>query len=153
MQHFKNYLDETHPNRSPDGRDADSPAAHAAHAAHAPASAGEDGGEGVYVRKWMRTRHSIIFRMSNNSFQVPRPRPAPGLLSAGRRAPSGAPRRAAPCHSATAPCRRASSARWPVLRQPWGLRLACARCLDVQASKRARGARRGPDAGERGGRT
>ncbi len=61
MQHFKNYLDETHPNRTPDR---DSPA----HTA--PMNLGEDMGEGVYVRKWMRTRHSIIFRMSNNSFQV-----------------------------------------------------------------------------------
>jgi hypothetical protein len=26
--------------------------------------------DGVYVRKWMRTRHSIIFRLSNNNFQV-----------------------------------------------------------------------------------
>ena len=56
MQHFKNYLDETHPNR-------DSPS-------HAPPSVGGDEASGVYVRKWMRTRHSIIFRLSNNSFQV-----------------------------------------------------------------------------------
>ena len=59
MEHFKNYLDETHPNR-------DSPV-------HVPCStsskeAGD--GKGVYVRKWMRTRHSIIFRLSNNNFQV-----------------------------------------------------------------------------------
>jgi hypothetical protein len=30
----------------------------------------ESSHEGVYVRKWMRTRHSIIFRLSNNNFQV-----------------------------------------------------------------------------------
>lgn len=59
MEHFKNYLDETHPNR-------DSPV-------HVPphGSSREAGdGKGVYVRKWMRTRHSIIFRLSNNNFQV-----------------------------------------------------------------------------------
>lgn len=57
MEHFKNYLDETHPNR-------DSPV-------HVPFCAKEtEDGKGVYVRKWMRTRHSIIFRLSNNNFQV-----------------------------------------------------------------------------------
>ena len=61
MEHFKNYLDETHPNR-------DSPL-------HQPppqtqVQAQDDAAGGVYVRKWMRTRHSIIFRLSNNNFQV-----------------------------------------------------------------------------------
>ncbi|EKX53816.1 hypothetical protein GUITHDRAFT_64205 [Guillardia theta CCMP2712] len=58
MEHFKNYLDETHPNR-------DSPL-------HHPVESREEelARDGVYVRKWMRTRHSIIFRLSNNNFQV-----------------------------------------------------------------------------------
>ena len=58
MEHFKNYLDETHPNR-------DSPL-------HHPVESREEelSRDGVYVRKWMRTRHSIIFRLSNNNFQV-----------------------------------------------------------------------------------
>jgi len=59
MEHFKNYLDETHPNR-------DSPL----HQPNAVPSTQEEGAGGVYVRKWMRTRHSIIFRLSNNNFQV-----------------------------------------------------------------------------------
>ena len=67
MQHFKNYLDETHPDR-------DAPA-HLS-PAHAAGGGGEDGA-GVYVRKWMRTRHAVIFRLSNNSFQVPPRPPAP----------------------------------------------------------------------------
>ena len=57
MQHFKNYLDD--PNRHPSSADA------------AEASDGKGTGEeGVYVRKWMRTRHSVIFRLSNNCLQV-----------------------------------------------------------------------------------
>eukprot|EP00961_Rhodomonas_salina_P190167 2565653-Rhodomonas_salina.1 len=31
---------------------------------------GGNSGAGVYVRKWMRTRHSVIFRLSDNSVQV-----------------------------------------------------------------------------------
>ena len=61
MEHFKNYLDETHPNR-------DSPLHQPTPQAHSQ----EDSAGGVYVRKWMRTRHSIIFRLSNNNFQVRR---------------------------------------------------------------------------------
>ena len=57
MEHFKNYLDETHPNR-------DMPLHQPVPRAH------NDPSSGVYVRKWMRTRHSIIFRLSNNNFQV-----------------------------------------------------------------------------------
>ena len=57
MEHFKNYLDETHPNR-------DMPLHQPVPRAH------NDTSSGVYVRKWMRTRHSIIFRLSNNNFQV-----------------------------------------------------------------------------------
>ena len=75
MQHFKNYLDETHPNR-------DSPS----HASAAANPAGEDGA-GVYVRKWMRTRHSIIFRLSNNCFQVRAPPPLLSALARGPRTP------------------------------------------------------------------
>ncbi len=56
MQHFDNYLKETHPER--DTR----PASLASHAA--------EQSKHVYVRKWMRTKHSIIFRLSDNSFQV-----------------------------------------------------------------------------------
>ena len=59
MEHFKNYLDETHPNR-------DSPLHHPT----ALAGGHDETAGGVYVRKWMRTRHSIIFRLSNNNFQV-----------------------------------------------------------------------------------
>lgn len=59
MDHFKNYLDETHPNR-------DSPL----HQPAPQALSQEESAGGVYVRKWMRTRHSIIFRLSNNNFQV-----------------------------------------------------------------------------------
>jgi hypothetical protein len=59
MEHFKNYLDETHPNR-------DSPL----HQPTALAGGHDETAGGVYVRKWMRTRHSIIFRLSNNNFQV-----------------------------------------------------------------------------------
>jgi hypothetical protein len=59
MEHFKNYLDETHPNR-------DSPLHHPT----ALAGGHDEAAGGVYVRKWMRTRHSIIFRLSNNNFQV-----------------------------------------------------------------------------------
>jgi polo-like kinase 1 len=55
MQHFKNYLDD--PNRHPSSADADADGKGA-------------GDEGVYVRKWMRTRHSVIFRLSNNCLQV-----------------------------------------------------------------------------------
>ena len=54
MQHFRNYLDDPNRHQSPaeviDGKDASE--------------------EGVYVRKWMRTRHSVIFRLSNNCLQV-----------------------------------------------------------------------------------
>lgn len=58
MQHFKNYLDD--PNRHPSSAEA---------AADAADGKGV-GDEGVYVRKWMRTRHSVIFRLSNNCLQV-----------------------------------------------------------------------------------
>ena len=51
MQHFDNYLKETHPQRD------------------ARPTSGEPS-KRVYVRKWMRTKHSIIFRLSDNSFQV-----------------------------------------------------------------------------------
>ena len=54
MQHFRNYLDD--PNRHPSSAD--------------PADGKSAGDEGVYVRKWMRTRHSVIFRLSNNCLQV-----------------------------------------------------------------------------------
>jgi polo-like kinase 1 len=54
MQHFRNYLDD--PNRHPSSAE--------------PADAKSGGDEGVYVRKWMRTRHSVIFRLSNNCLQV-----------------------------------------------------------------------------------
>jgi hypothetical protein len=84
MQHFKNYLDETHPNR-------DSPS-------HpSPTNLAGDDGAGVYVRKWMRTRHSIIFRLSNNSFQVP-PRAAP----AAPRCPPARPSPVLGCRRSTA---------------------------------------------------
>ncbi|KAJ1477820.1 kinase-like domain-containing protein [Baffinella frigidus] len=55
MKHFKNYLDEQ-PGE-----------AEAALAGEMPGDASQ---AGVYVRKWMRTRHSVIFRLSNNAFQV-----------------------------------------------------------------------------------
>jgi polo-like kinase 1 len=54
MQHFRNYLDD--PNRHPSSADT--------------ADGKSAGDEGVYVRKWMRTRHSVIFRLSNNCLQV-----------------------------------------------------------------------------------
>jgi polo-like kinase 1 len=63
MEHFKNYLDETHPSRHA----GDSPLDQMAPLSTASEEAGVGG---VYVRKWMRTRHSIIFRLSNNNFQV-----------------------------------------------------------------------------------
>lgn len=56
MQHFRNYLDD--PNRHPSLADT------------ADAADGKGAGDDVYVRKWMRTRHSVIFRLSNNSLQV-----------------------------------------------------------------------------------
>ena len=57
MQHFRNYLDD--PNRHPSSADSGD------------ATDGKGvGDEGVYVRKWMRTRHSVIFRLSNNCLQV-----------------------------------------------------------------------------------
>lgn len=56
MQHFRNYLDD--PNRHPSSADT------------ADAADGKGAGDDVYVRKWMRTRHSVIFRLSNNSLQV-----------------------------------------------------------------------------------
>ena len=58
MQHFRNYLDD--PNRH--GSSGDSATAEGAD--------GKGGGDDVYVRKWMRTRHSVIFRLSNNCLQV-----------------------------------------------------------------------------------
>ena len=60
MQHFRNYLDD--PNRHPAGDDSRSTASDVGKAT--------DEGVSVYVRKWMRTRHSVIFRLSNNSLQV-----------------------------------------------------------------------------------
>jgi hypothetical protein len=53
MQHFDNYLRETNPQR--DAR---------------PSTLAGEQTKRVYVRKWMRTKHSIIFRLSDNSFQV-----------------------------------------------------------------------------------
>jgi len=53
LDHFRNYLDDNKGEREPPV---------------APKGGGE--GEFVYVRKWMRTRHSVIFRLSNNNFQV-----------------------------------------------------------------------------------
>jgi len=53
LDHFRNYLDDNKGEREPP----------------VPPKAGGDG-EFVYVRKWMRTRHSVIFRLSNNNFQV-----------------------------------------------------------------------------------
>jgi len=55
MKHFKNYLDEQ-PGETDSGEQVGSP--------------NGESGRGVYVRKWMRTRHSVIFRLSNNAFQV-----------------------------------------------------------------------------------
>jgi hypothetical protein len=59
MQHFDNYLKETHPQRDARPTTTSSASTHAA-----------EQSKHVYVRKWMRTKHSIIFRLSDNSFQV-----------------------------------------------------------------------------------
>lgn len=53
LDHFRNYLDDNKAEREPI-------------AAVGP----EEDAQVTYVRKWMRTKHSVIFRMSNNDFQV-----------------------------------------------------------------------------------
>eukprot|EP01052_Picozoa_sp_SAG31_P036400 SAG31_NODE_4537_length_3156_cov_1.780831_3_plen_456_part_00 len=56
LKHFKNYLLE----HTPAGQEA-------------PASAsngGKDSGSMIYVKKWLRTRHAFIFRLSNKTIQV-----------------------------------------------------------------------------------
>eukprot|EP00286_Rhodomonas_abbreviata_P002457 CAMPEP_0181344388 /NCGR_PEP_ID=MMETSP1101-20121128/32147_1 /TAXON_ID=46948 /ORGANISM="Rhodomonas abbreviata, Strain Caron Lab Isolate" /LENGTH=809 /DNA_ID=CAMNT_0023456189 /DNA_START=326 /DNA_END=2755 /DNA_ORIENTATION=- len=62
-EHFQSYLDQGGGSASQRGGGGDDDDA-------ACSDGGVVGGSGVYVRKWMRTRHSVIFRLSDNSVQV-----------------------------------------------------------------------------------
>mmetsp|Transcript_18037 Transcript_18037/g.40932 ORF Transcript_18037/g.40932 Transcript_18037/m.40932 type:complete len:733 (-) Transcript_18037:77-2275(-) len=60
LGHFKNYLNDSSKVEGGDrGREA-----------FDRSNVAKETEDGIYVRKWMRTRHSVIFRLSNNCFQI-----------------------------------------------------------------------------------
>ncbi|EKX41770.1 hypothetical protein GUITHDRAFT_88322 [Guillardia theta CCMP2712] len=60
LGHFKNYLNDS---SKVEGGDKGKEAFDRSNVA-------KETEDGIYVRKWMRTRHSVIFRLSNNCFQI-----------------------------------------------------------------------------------
>ena len=58
LKHFKNYLLE----HTPPGQET-------------PSGGATIGSSMIYVKKWLRTRHAFIFRLSNKTIQVCRPHP------------------------------------------------------------------------------
>ena len=58
LQHFRSYLENN--KEQSNGEDLGSPKS----------SKGQNQGGQVYVKKWMRTKHAIMFRLSNKIVQV-----------------------------------------------------------------------------------
>ena len=66
LKHFRNYLSEQH-KRSEEKEKGKGAELEAAASVAAPSEAGDGL---VYLKKWVRTRHAILFRLSNRSVQV-----------------------------------------------------------------------------------
>jgi polo-like kinase 1 len=70
LKHFRNYLSEQH-KRSEEKESKGKATSSAVPVVEAKASTEKGKGENlVYLKKWVRTRHAILFRLSNRSVQV-----------------------------------------------------------------------------------